>query len=156
MLTNEFIDATIASMKVIGMIPANGKLCVYKGQLSIETEDVVQSVRRWIRNDSREVSLMHIRSTINNAISIITTINESPSGARTVVTGNIAGTSTSLTEWVVGSIISELQRCEGGIKNLKDTYNTDSYMVANLEVVLDRIRAYVREYTTSPDASRVS
>ena len=77
MLTNEFVDSTIANMKVIAKVPQGGKLRVYKGQLSVEQDDRLQGVRRWSRSDSREVSLTHIKNTINNAISIVSTIKRS-------------------------------------------------------------------------------
>jgi hypothetical protein len=70
MLSEDFVDSTIANLKIIGMVPRNGRLCVRKGQLCLETSDQLQAVRRWARGDSLfaelgqcEIGLQNLRTT---------------------------------------------------------------------------------------------
>ena len=70
MATEEFIDTTIATMKIIGMVPKNGKLCVRKGQLCLDNAVQGQALRRWLNGDCRDSTLMHAKNTITNAIKI--------------------------------------------------------------------------------------
>ena len=71
MASDEFVDSTIANLKVIGMVPRNGRLCVRKGQLCIDATDQLQPLRRWVRGDSRDLTLLHVRNTVQNACRIL-------------------------------------------------------------------------------------
>lgn len=127
-ISDDFVDSTIANLKVIGMVPRNGRLCVRKGQLCLETPDHMQSVRRWARGDSRDLCLMHVRNTMYNAQRIIQHLS--------------TGVSSDRSNWVLQQIVAELGQCEVGLQNLRTTYATDSMMVANVGVLIERISSY--------------
>ena len=38
-----------------------------------------------------------------------------------------------------------MQNCQSGLLNLKTTYNDDSLMIANLDVINDRLKAHCEE-----------
>lgn len=132
MNTEELIDNTIANLKVIGMVQKNGRLSIRKGQLTIEPDDHFQKLRRWFNKDSRDLTLMHIRNTINNAIRL----------SKGLMDNSIE---TELKAWVLQKLTVEMKNCEAGIMNLKTTYNDDSQMVANLDVIGDRLQAQYSE-----------
>jgi hypothetical protein len=132
MAAEEFIDSTIAALKIIGMVPKGGKLCVRKGQLSLDDPDNAQALRRWVRGDSRDITVMHARNTINCAIKI----------TKSLVA---AGDAAELSRWTLGRLVAEMEQCEIGLQNLKTTYACDSMMVANLDVLADRLRAHKDE-----------
>lgn len=126
------IDNTIANLKVIGMVQKNGRLSVRKGQLTLEPDDHLMKLRRWFNKDSRDLTLMHIRNTINNAIKL----------SKGIFTNMIE---TELKGWSIQRLANEMQNCQLGLVNLKTTYNDDSMMVANLDVILDRLIAHCSE-----------
>ena len=130
MAAEEFVDSTIAALKIIGMVPKSGKLCVRKGQLSLDDADNGQPIRRWIKGDSRDITIMHARNTINSAVKI--------SKATMVATDELA-------RWTLERLAAEMGQCEVGLQNLKTTYSSDSAMVANLDVLSDRLRAHRAE-----------
>lgn len=132
MNTEDMIDNTIASLKIISMIKKNGRLSVRKGQLTIESDDNMQTLRRWFYHDSREVSLMHIKNTIFNAIKISKGILENK-------------IETELKTWSLQRLAIEMQNCQAGLLNLKTTYNDDSLMIANIDVISDRLKAHCDE-----------
>lgn len=134
MATEEFVDTTIATMKIIGMVPKNGKLCIRKGHLCLDTPDQVQFVRRWVQGDSRDCTLMHVKNTINSAFKISRFLINMP-----------VPTSSYMTYWTLDRLLTEMGQCEIGLQNLKTTYSIDSMMVANLEVLLDRLTAHEQE-----------
>ena len=153
MASDEFVDATIANLKVIGMVPQNGRLCVRKGQLCLEATDNTQSVRRWVRGDSRDLSLMHVRNTISNATRIMQLLcSTTPSTSSHVppsstqgehvdpATSNLIIVGSTKKKWTVRRIAEELAQCEVGLQNLMTTYMTDSIMVANIGVIIERIQ----------------
>ena len=132
---DEFVDATIANLKIIGMVPKNGKLCVRKGQLCIDSPRV-QCVRRWIHGDSRDTTLVHAKNTINSSINIAKSIMSNYEHLHRE--DNLpVGRCHSL--WNLDRIVSEMGGCELGLQNLKrTTYSGDSMMVANLDVIIER------------------
>ena len=129
MATEEFIESTIATMKIIGMVPKNGKLCVRKGQLCLDTVQG-QGFRRWLNGDSRDCTLMHAKNTIHNAIKI----------NRVIMTSNDSMSAEN--EWTLRRMLAELEACESGLQNLKTTYACDSMILANLDVIIDRQHAH--------------
>jgi hypothetical protein len=130
MASDEFIDNTIANLKIIGMVPQNGKLCVRKGQLCVETTDQMQPVRRWVRGDSRDLTLMHVRNTISNATRI------------TYLLSADSDAGTNPKKWTISRIASDMSQCEVGLQNLRTTYAADSIMVANVGVIIERLAAH--------------
>lgn len=136
MNTEEMIDNTIANLKVIGMVQKNGRLSVRKGQLTLEPDDHFTKLRRWFNKDSRDLTLMHMRNTINNAIKL----------SKGIFTNKIE---TELKNWSIQRLANEMQNCQLGLVNLKTTYNDDSMMVANLDVILDRLKAHCAELAES-------
>ena len=126
-MSEDFVDATIANLKVIGMVPKNGRLCVRKGQICLDHTDSMQGLRRWMRGDSRDLAIMHVRNTINNAVRIISHLTVSSSAAAIPLS------------WTVQRILGEMQSCEIGLQNLRTTYADDSLMVANINVLIERI-----------------
>lgn len=129
---DELVDKTMANLKLIGMIKKGEKVCLRKGQLNIEYVDRLQSLRRWYNKDSRDVSLIHIRNTINDAIKI----------AKGLITNNIQS---DLKVWTVSALNQELRNCENGMQNLKTTYIDDPSFLANIEVLLDKCKAQADE-----------
>jgi len=129
---DELVDKTMANLKLIGMIKKGEKVCLRKGQLNIEYVDRLQSLRRWYNKDSRDVSLIHIRNTINDAIKI----------AKGLITNNIQS---DLKIWTVTALNQELRNCETGMQNLKTTYIDDPSFLANIEVLLDKCKAQADE-----------
>ena len=129
---DELVDKTMANLKLIGMIKKGEKVCLRKGQLNIEYVDRLQSLRRWYNKDSRDVSLIHIRNTINDAIKI----------AKGLISNNVQS---DLKVWTVSALNQELRNCETGMHNLKTTYIDDPSFLANIEVLLDKCKAQADE-----------
>jgi hypothetical protein len=123
--SEDFVDSTIANLKIIGMVPKNGKLCVRKGQLCIDNQRA-QGLRRWLNGDSREFTLVHAKNTVVSSIKI----------ARCILLNNSTDTTST---WTLRRILREMELCEQGLNNLKTTtYSDDSVMVAHLDVIIER------------------
>ena len=141
MNTDEYIDAIFANMKVIGMLQKHSKLRIRRDKLTIDMDDRLQGIRRWIFKDSRNSVLVHIRNTINSAIRI------SKCFLRDEQTNE-------LRNWTILRMHEEMRNCETGLQNLKATYMDDSAMVAALDVLIERLRAnheeIARKYDSEP------
>lgn len=128
MNTEEHIDNIITNLKIIGMVKNNGRLCVRKGGLALEPDDYFQTVRRWVNKDSREITLMHVRNTISNAIKLL----------KSVKNGQVE---VQMRDWTISRIVEEMINCQDGLNNLKTTYATDAALVASIDVLLERLEA---------------
>lgn len=128
----DLVDKTMANLKLIGMINKGEKVCLRKGQLNIELVDRLQSFRRWYNKDSRDVTLIHIRNTINDAIKI----------AKGLMMNNIQS---DMKTWTVGALNQELRNCDTGLQNLKTTYMDDPSFLANIDVLCDKCKAQCDE-----------
>lgn len=129
MNTEDMIDSTITSLKIISMVPKNGRLSVRKGQLTLEPDDGFQKIRRWLNKDSRDHTLMHIKNTVQNAINLSKGIKENK-------------IEIELKDWTVNRLLTEMQNCQTGLINIKTTYNEDSLFKASIDVIIDRLQAH--------------
>jgi hypothetical protein len=132
MNSDDHVDNIIMNLKIIGMVQKNGRLCIKKGSLTLEHDDQLQKIRRWFNKDSRESTMLHIRNTIMNATKL----------TKGVVSKQI---DIELKDWVLSRIFTEMTNCQSGLTNLKTTYNDDSIMIANIDVLLERLQANCEE-----------
>ena len=132
---DEQIDNTITTLKVLGMLPKNGRLCVRKGQLTLEADNQMQKIKRWIYRDSRDVTLIHIKNTMSNTNKLI----------KGIMTNQI---DIELKTWSLHRFLAEMINCQAGLVNLKTTYLDDTSMVATLDVICDRLQANCLELKT--------
>ena len=149
-VSEEFVDQTIANLKVIGMLGQSSRLCVRHGRLSVERDDTLQPIRRWLARDSRELTLMHIRNTLNNALKIIRTLlplfpalplSATAPASAPVPSSASADHALEVRRWALCQLLTELRACEAGLQNLRTTYSDDTMTVAAIDVLTDRVRA---------------
>lgn len=139
--SDDFVDSVLANLKVIAMLNKNQKLCVRKGALSVDTQDMMQPVRRWLHNDSRDIILLHVRNTITSCVRIATSCIQF--AERDGCNRNVVWTLESLRDAMVAS--------ENGMCNLQSTYVQDAMLVASMTVLLQRMKACVEDVTTFID-----
>lgn len=141
MVSTDFIDATIANLKVISMVPKSGKLCVKRGCLCLDRLDhpQLQGVRRWINGDSRDLTILHAKNTLHSAMKICHLL---------MAAVHADAPTDPMSLWTIRRIYEELSACESGLQNLKTTYQSDSMTLANLDVVIERQQANRRELNT--------
>lgn len=131
--SDEFVDTTVANLKILGMLQKNDKVSVRKGHISIDRGDSatgMQSLRRWFHRDSREVTVIHLRNTVNNAIRI----------ARSLLDATRRRSEMDL--WALKTLVGEMQAAEVGLQNLRITYMSDSSVAAAVDVIRERLRAH--------------
>jgi hypothetical protein len=136
------IDNTLTNLKIIAMIPKNGRLCVRKGFLNLETEDHFQTIRRFLNNDSRDICLDHIKNTILNAIKI----------TKNIMNNQIE---VELKNWTLQQISIEIRNCQTGLTNLKTTYNDDAVMKSQIDVLLERLNVHCEELSEYQQSKKI-
>lgn len=135
MASEDFVDNVLANLKVMAMLNKNQKLCVRKGALSVDTPDVMQPIRRWMNNDSRDIILLHVRNTVSSCMRI----------ANNCVQQAEREGCNSQVVWTLQSMRDAMVEAENGVTNLQSTYAHDAMFVASLSVLSNRMNACINE-----------
>ena len=131
-MTDDFVDGVISNLRILSLIPKGGKLCVRKGQLSIDTVGRGQFVWRWVNGDT----INHVK----NTISFMNQYNNDV---------------TWISAWTINRLGEEMERCEAGLCNLRTTYADDAAVVAALFTMSERLKAHCKEIKKSPAVTLV-
>ncbi len=119
------IDGLLLDLEIIKQLKENDKLAVYmvpgKTRIFVDSNSYISSISRKYHGYNRESCIDYIEKLIND-------IEKSSS---TIITGN----HTELGETLKKSINSSIQ----GFENLTKTYKTDSTIVANLALYINRL-----------------
>jgi len=132
-VNEEFIDSIITNLKILGLLQINDKLNIRKGHLHIDKESGIQFVKRWFFRDSRDNTLLYIKDVIRNIYTLFSKIK----------IGNTSGQGIYNQDdinWIVTRVLTELEKSENGINNLKTTYSCDSMTSVVLENIIVKIR----------------
>jgi hypothetical protein len=117
-IVEDLVDKIIINLKIIGIIKVNEKLCIRKGNLQIDQESNLRSLKRWFFRDTRDDFLIFIRDIIRK-INLITDSRD------------------------LERIYSEFEKAQLGMDNLKATYSMDPVTIAtidNLVIKLNQLK----------------
>ena len=114
---DDFADRTVTDLKVLAMVQKGCKLAVRKGQLAIDEPGYARFLWRWMRHDCRDLTLLHVRSSVNGALALL---------ARDAADRR--------------RFLEEFRGARKGLENLRVTYASDSVMVASLDVLLEKLQ----------------
>ena len=101
--------------------------------MRVESQDVLQSIRRWYNGESREKNLSSIANIVDSAFAQlemrVRKHNPTPSDKVFVI-----------------RLKEEMRTTMRGLQNLQTTYERDSVAEARIDVLLDRIRAQLQQF----------
>ena len=143
-MASESTDLLIINLKVIAGLQPNERLSVRNGAFEVQEYGYMQAVWRRLGGDTRWVNLNEIKRLVDDALrllSVYSTYAFQP--AKLTTTTSVAAYPTPLPDnalAVVKTLTSELTAAARGLDNLKTTYVGDSRMVANLDVILQKLR----------------
>ena len=118
LLNEEYIDNIITNLKVIGMVEVNDKLVIRKGHLQIDHESNIRSIIRWYNRDSRDVILKFIKEVFRNMYHTVAKIKNKEINDES--------------SWIVSRILTEFEKVEIGLNNLKITYSPDPVVIVTI------------------------
>jgi hypothetical protein len=126
LLNEEYIDNLITNLKVIGLIEINDKLVIRKGHLQIDHESNIRSLIRWFNRDSRDSILKFIKEVFRNIYHVINKIKSKEI--------------TDESSWIFTRIISEFEKVEMGLNNLKITYSPDPVVIVTIDNIITKMK----------------
>jgi hypothetical protein len=112
------IDFLITNLKIISIVKINEKMCIRKGHLQIDPDYNSRCIKRWLFNDSRDAVINFISSIIKQINAVIIKVSHFD---QTEI------------NWIILRIITDLEKIEIGLGNLKITYNNDQVTIAMID-----------------------
>lgn len=107
--------------KIITMLEPARKLYIHDGMLALEPISVLSPVKRWLTNSNRRNVITRIKQRVEELESFC------------------KNDSIGEQEWIRDDIIKIIDKVKTGLCNLRETYNDDSQMSANIELIIARL-----------------
>ena len=114
-IIEELVDKIVINLKIIGILQIGEKLCIRKGNLQIDQESNIRSLKRWFLRDTRDNFLLFIRD-IFRKINLIENKKD------------------------LSRITCEFEKVEIGLENLKITYSYDPVTIATIDNLVNKLR----------------
>ena len=121
------IHNVLLDLKILSMVEPKGRLCLINGVLAVEPQTFWLPVKRYIWNIDRNILYQRIkqRALELETLFIQQMINE---------------------DWIKEEITKLIEPVRNGIRNLKETYATDSQMCAYLDLIVSRFNNISKTY----------
>jgi len=146
---SEILDNIIIDLKVIQKVPAKGKLCTTShGHLKLEKEGNYAKLKRTLNGDSRNRLINRLKSLTSGITEISDNIISS-----LYFTRHYEGDRMNMFQINENSkkchqlkkLSHELGECDEGLLNLKNTYNKDVRINAELEQIDDKFKEQIKK-----------
>jgi hypothetical protein len=112
------VDELLVSLKIIAMVGDGQKLSLRQGRLALGSGNALV---RWLTGEARHSTISALRVVISDAI------------------GALGGDAAKADAWLVGRLVADLDAARAGIARLQTTYAGDSLVVAQLQVLVERV-----------------
>ena len=135
-------DKLLINLKIISKIQKNGRISrSYDGIISLESDVIYQSIKRFVCNDSRKQAIFEINSVITESIDMLNHIINSKH-----MNKNYSQTSEYIKNCEnINLIITEMEFAKSGIENLKFTYQNDHNIASQLDILILKINTTLKD-----------
>lgn len=135
-------DKLLINLKIISKIQKNGRISrSYDGIISLESDVIYQSIKRFVLNDSRKQAIFEINSVITESIDMLNHIINSKH-----MNKNYSQTSEYIKNCEnINLIITEMELAKLGIENLKFTYQNDHNIASQLDILILKINTTLKD-----------
>ena len=169
------VERILLNLKIIGMLRQHEKFSTQNNTIIVDKHTYFQGLRRWIRGERRTLNLEFLREVFNSAFAFLDSkapaiyMMSSSSSPTTTAPVQITSMQTNM-PLVIDSryaprpqspvardlasesllfmqVLKEIQNATKGIQNLQTTYEADSLVVAQIQVMLDGIDRRLQIYT---------
>jgi hypothetical protein len=146
-------DQVVLNLKILGMVPRNGRIKRSdNGSITLENDDILVPVKRYIFNNGRKQSLIDINIILEEAFSLIKIILLS----KRIVDNKyqVCDDNRQLMSQL-NVIYNELKKSKKGIENLQNTYKDDIKTCASFDLMFEKINFNLMEINRKIDYENV-
>lgn len=136
-------DRVIINLKVISGVKEGQRICTRNNSFFIQEPGWMQSLSRWINQDTRWANLTDIKAVIDDSLRIL--------GTYMTLVHHAYGKSPPLNGYnslpvptldaslnYIKTLSKEIESAITGLEKLKITYSNDTLMIANLDVLIEK------------------
>lgn len=135
-------DKLFINLKILSKLQKNGKLSrSADGIIALENGTFYEPIKRFVTSDSRKQTVFEVNSIINETIKVMENIVNSKYSNKIYYKSN---------EYYkncvnLSLILNELKLAKNGIDNLKFTYKSDVNIVSQLDILIVKINATIKD-----------
>ncbi len=130
----------LINLEILSNIQKNGRITrSYNGKIHLENDNILQGIKRYVTNDSRFQSINEINSIVKECFNVMDHIVNSKYMCSSYPT-EFAQNCDNLE-----FLANELETAYTGIDNLKFTYQDDKNTESELNVILRKITAKIKD-----------
>lgn len=112
-------------LKIISMLEPARKLYIYEDSLALEPISYLSPIKRWLNNSNRRNVVQRIRQRVEE------------------LEAHFVKNDFNNLFWIKDEILKILDSVKQGLLNLQETYNGDSQVKANIDLLIARLE-YIR------------
>ena len=138
----KLIEDNLTELNIITLIPENGRVRVHHGHIKIEPDKVGRGImstaswlinagRRWYFNDNRISGISAISDTVQQSFNLIEEIKTKPDF--------------TMGTWYTNTFLQRYDGVIKGLTNYKNTYSHDAYIVSRCELLVNKIKKYLKD-----------
>lgn len=139
-MNSDAVDLVIINLKVLAGLKESDRLITRNAAFEVQETGWIQTISRRWNGDTRWSNFAEIKKLIEDALRILGAYSAHAFG--TVTSAAPLPKPDNAVE-SVQSLVAELTSAANGLVVLKSTYSTDPRMIANLDVLLQKLRLEV-------------
>lgn len=136
-MNSDAVDLVIINLKVLAGLKESDRLITRNAAFEVQETGWIQTISRRWNGDTRWSNFAEIKKLIEDALRILGAYSAHAFGTLTT-TAPMPKPDNALER--VQSLVAELTSAASGLVVLKSTYSTDPRMIANLDVLLQKLR----------------
>ena len=139
LITELSIDDVFINLKIFSKIKKHDKLCFSGNSLEIDNR-YVSFFRRWFSSDDRSKSIEYINAIIKRVFTIVDQTYNNERSKEIKQNSNQISPFKEENSNLLQRFSIELTNTMTGLDNLKKTYDDDSLIKSNLDLIMDKIK----------------
>ena len=140
MCSSDCSEKTLINLKVISAIPCRGKLTTHNDNLQLDPPRMFRPIYRMFYREDRTKTFRILCSTITTSISYLN------NALNVEIKNRDTDESNLFSRALLRASHNELHNCLIGLKNLKESYETDMRYVAQLSRLEEQIRDSLQNF----------
>jgi len=146
---DETIDRVLHDLRVISAIREGDKIYTDGGLLNLDHGGYTSGACRWARGETRAKGVSAISNTLSDALAIAEHSFRRIEGCESINRKREISVAKLKSYHLIKKIRTGIADITFGLKNLRTTYNTDTSLIAKVDVMQERVKQTLRELDVS-------
>lgn len=138
-------ERTLNNLHVLSAISHNDKLMTNDDSFDIYVPTSLRGMLRMWYGERRSQNVQRVRQTVRDGIAFASrSLDEATAVLHTLGESDMARLRVATTVLQHARMVSALERCRGGLRNLRQTYREDAALASQITLLIEEIDDFVR------------